>query len=82
MHQPQGESGCGYEIDIERIDRSSEMVDWIFQLNGKGWASTKDVADLIAALEDIFHPQANLCSGGGDNRIENPTAFLRQRIRG
>jgi hypothetical protein len=80
VYQPEGRSG-GYEVDIEQINSSAEMLDWIFQINNKGWASAKDIADLLEAFGDIFYPQANLCSGGVDSQIENPTAFLRQRVQ-
>jgi hypothetical protein len=74
-----------YEIDIERIRRSSGMLDWIFQINGKSWANARVTKDLVNAFDDVFHPQANLCSGacggGTSNKIiENPTAFLKHRI--
>lgn len=71
----------GYEIDIETINSSAEMLDWIFQIHRKVWATPQVMADLVQALKDIFDPQANLCSFGIDERIENPKEFLRQRIR-
>src|SRR5437763_13666286 len=58
-----------YEVDLEDITSSAAMLDWIFQI--RRWATPQDIADLLAALHDIFHPQANLCSGGVDKRIEN-----------
>jgi hypothetical protein len=74
-----------YEVDVERIRCSSGMLDWIFQINGKSWADARVVKDLVNAFDDIFHPQANLCSGGcsggiGNMTIKNPTAFLKKRI--
>ncbi|MHB8501414.1 MAG: hypothetical protein ACYDHE_10785 [Candidatus Acidiferrales bacterium] len=69
-----------YEIDIERIHRSSKMLDWIFQVNGKTWATARVMKDLLNAFDSIFHPQRNLCSGGGDKIISNANAFIRRRI--
>ena len=77
--------GCsGYCIDLERMNTSAAVLDWIFQLHGKGWCSSEDIGDLIAALDDILSPQARLCSGAGGggrrhgSRI-NATAVLRAR---
>jgi hypothetical protein len=67
----------GYEIDLEDMSSSAEMLDWVFQVGR--WATPQEMADLVAAFNDIFDPQANLCSGGADCRV-NPTEFLRHRI--
>ena len=69
-----------YEIDLETIRDSAEMLDWIFQLEHKTWATERDLADLLSALDDIFNPQANLCSVGKSKTIE-PMKFLRKRIK-
>jgi hypothetical protein len=69
-----------YEIDIEEIRQSSGMLDWIFQVGGKTWATARVTKDLINAFDSIFHPQQNLCSGGDDKVIQNPKAFLKRRI--
>lgn len=68
-----------YEVDLERIHDSAEMLDWIFQVLNKPWAIEKDLADLLVALDDIFGPQNSLCSLGKSTSI-NPTEFLRGRI--
>ena len=73
-----------YEIDIERIPYSAAMLDWIYQVNKKVWASARTMKDLLNAFEDIFDPQANLCScslgGGSGKAIKDPRAFLKQRF--
>jgi hypothetical protein len=74
-----------YEIDIERISDSPAMLDWIYQFGGKIWAAGSGLKDLINAFDDVFDPQASLCSGacgngGGGKVIKNPGAFLRKRI--
>ena len=55
-----------YQVDLERIDSNSEMLDWIFQLNHKNLNiyGKNVVKDLIRALDDIFDPQNNCCSSG------------------
>jgi hypothetical protein len=69
-----------YEIDIERIQSSAGVLDWIFQINQKSWASDKDIADLVQAFDDIFDPQQYLCSFHSEKQIGNPTEFLKRRI--
>ena len=69
-----------YEVDLEKMTSSSKMLDWIFQVREKGWASPKDVGDFVQALDDLFRPQANLCSGGADKHLD-ATKFLRKHVR-
>ena len=69
-----------YEIDLQTIDDPAQMLDWIFQIETKIWATEKDRADLISAFEAIFDPQANLCSHGRSKTIV-PKKFLFERIR-
>ena len=74
-----------YEIDLERVRDSAAALDWIFQILGKNWATQRVMKDLLNAIDDIIHPQANLCSGacgsgGGGKVIKDPSAFLRGRI--
>lgn len=55
-----------YDVDLERCTDSEGMLDWIMQVNGKSWAEDDRsvVAGLVDALDDVLHPQANMCSGG------------------
>jgi hypothetical protein len=70
--------GC-YPVNLERVGGSSaRMLDWIMQVQGKMWATPECVAGLVAAFNDIFHPQATLCSGGGDHWVS--AKEVRQRI--
>lgn len=73
------ELGTGvYEIDLESIYESSQMLDWIFQVHNKAWSNNQIVGDLISAFEDIFDPQATLCSLGRGHRIGKN--FLVKRL--
>jgi hypothetical protein len=69
-----------YEINVERICQSSQVLDWICQIRGKRWATSIAMRDLIEAFDDIFALQANFCSFGSNKIIGNPTAFLKCRI--
>lgn len=59
-----------YEIDLESITCSSQMLDWIFQLKTKEWADENVMFDLLTAFNKIFWPQNSLCSFGSDKHIK------------
>ena len=69
-----------YEINLESMTSSAQMLDWIFQVNMKTWASRKDIGDFVQALDDLFMPQANLCSGGVDKSLD-ASKFLHKRFQ-
>jgi hypothetical protein len=69
----------GYEIDLESVNTSAQMLDWIFQVTAKTWHTDEDTAGLIAAFRDLFDPQANLCSCGMSYKI-NPKKLLDKKI--
>ena len=53
-----------YEIDLETCNSSAAILDWIFQLQQKTWMTAHDMRDLLTALQDILHPQANYVHSG------------------
>lgn len=55
-----------YEVDLETINSSSEMLDWIFQIRNKEWGTPQAVYDLLTAFEEILEPQSNYCSFGNN----------------
>jgi len=57
-----------YEVDLERINSTAEMLDWIFQVNCK-YCKEGHMEDLIDALHEIFNPQANCCSMGREKEF-------------
>jgi hypothetical protein len=70
-----------YRVDLERIDDSAQMLDWIFQLRMKGWSTNEIMGDLLTAFQDIFRPQSTLCGGGASHTIDAKD-FLQKKIRG
>jgi len=63
-----------YTIDLLMIHSSAELLDWIFQINQKTWATAIVMQDLLNAFDEIFDPQANLCPCGEDRRL--PKSYL------
>lgn len=47
----------GYEVDLEKMCRE-EMLDWIFQLSGKGHIAPRDLGFFVYACKDIFDRQS------------------------
>jgi hypothetical protein len=70
---------ASYEVDLEQITDSAQMLDWIFQLRTKPWVTNDTISDLVSAFQDLFSPQETIC-GGGVNQTINPTAWLRSVI--
>ena len=54
----------GYEIELERCRTSAEVLDWIFQIYLKSWATAKTIHDLLTHFQKHINPQATLCSYG------------------
>jgi hypothetical protein len=52
VHSGEGRS---YEVDLEAMNTTGQMLDWIFQVSGKSRATRQDVGELVQALDDIFH---------------------------
>lgn len=59
----------GYQIDLEEITTSAEMLDWIFQIWNKDWGKMA-MPQLLTAFDYLFDPQANLCSWGKGKKID------------
>jgi hypothetical protein len=66
-----------YELDLEWFTNPAKMLDMIFQVAGKIWATREVVGDLIAALDDVMYPQSTLCSGGVAKTL-NVAKFLKK----
>lgn len=65
-----------YEVDLEWCLDSAQVLDWICQIAHKDRADHVAITGLVNALDDVLHPQRNLCSGGEPGQIT--TAQLRE----
>lgn len=59
-----------YEVDLEGCVSAGEVLDWVAQVAGKGFASDRDLGQLVRALCDLLDPQAHLCPHGRPREIE------------
>jgi hypothetical protein len=69
-----------YEIDLADITDSAHMLDWIFQLRGKTWATNDIIGDLVSAFDDLLDPQGTIC-GEGRNKTINAREHIERLIR-
>lgn len=53
-----------YEIDLDEVTNSAELLDWLCQVQGKSWCTKKDLWTLFEAFDYLFKPQQNLCPFG------------------
>jgi hypothetical protein len=72
--------GRGYEIDLEQMTSSAEVLDWYHQIAVKEWVSNEDLGQLVRAIHELLSPQANLCGGGIDKKF-NATEYLDKTLR-
>lgn len=66
-----------YSIPLERCLGNAALLDWIIQLGLKGWLPDSDFRDLVRALDEIFCPQAGMCSFGHDLPAAPDRAWAR-----
>lgn len=53
-----------YWWPLDKCCDSPQVLDFLFQVNAKTWATVEIRAGLLNALDDVLDPQANLCSFG------------------
>ena len=70
-------TGAIYQISVDEITTSAEMLDWLFQVEEKTWATSADVGDLISAFVALLG--RSVASNGKDHPID-PKAILAKRF--
>jgi hypothetical protein len=71
-----------YEIDLEELRSSAQVLDVICQIAEKTWATSRIVGDLVRALNLLLEPQANLCSWGQSKKVADVGAVIRKVRQG
>ena len=67
-----------YDVELNECRNSAEVLDWILQVTHKTWMTPHGVRDFVKVINDILHPQGNICSGGVDTTI-NPRQVARSQ---
>jgi len=68
----------GYSIDLESCKNPAQVLDWIMQVRAKAWTDSRDVTELLDALDEILGVQANVCRNGRDAEID-PKTLINER---
>lgn len=58
-----------YWFSLGQMNNSAEVLDWIVHLHEEKWATPEDIGNLVAALDDIFDLQNNVCGCGIEHRF-------------
>jgi hypothetical protein len=58
-----------YWFSLAQMNNSAEVLDWIVHLHDEKWATPEDIGNLVAALDDIFDLQNNICGCGIEHRF-------------
>lgn len=70
----------GYEVDLERMQTSAQVLDWVMQVANKTWCSPECISKLLYLLRYFIDPQEVLCSWGiekGPVRLQENPSFIR-----
>src|SRR5271156_2576194 len=59
-----------YWFPLAQMNNAAEVLDWIMQLHEQSWAAPEDIGNLVAALDDIFDLQNNICGCGIEHRFD------------
>jgi hypothetical protein len=69
-----------YDVDLDRCDTGSKLLDWIYQVKDKSWISPDDISSLVYAVEDILGDVQGILCSGGINHQYNTSAYLSQIV--
>jgi len=73
-YEPEGKyENPVFWIDLEKLSSSATVLNHVFEVVNKKWANAEVLANLLWALEDIFNPQRNICTGGTDQTFNAET---------
>jgi hypothetical protein len=57
-----------YRIPLKDMRESSRVLDWLYQIEEKTWATDADLGNLVRAMVDLFG--RDFCGGGNDKPID------------
>jgi len=64
-----------YEVDLEQCGSSAAILDWIFQILHKCWATPDMMYELLQKLDHTLEPQRNFCSWGVEQKPDLDTVL-------
>lgn len=69
-----------YFVDLEQMTDSAKILDWIFQVRSKSWATSEVLTGFIDALQTLLHPQESFCSFGSNKIIKSVRDIIEFNI--
>jgi len=70
--------GIAYQIPLDDMTDPAKILDWIYQIEEKTWASTEVIGELVEALAYYFG--RSVCGGGMASSID-AKGIIQQRIK-
>lgn len=68
-----------YEIDVDRVDGSAGVLDWMAQIFGKTWCTPIIFIGLMEAFDYLFNDVQNTICGDGIDKNVNLGELLKKR---
>ena len=65
-----------YQIAVDEMKNSANILDWLFQVEEKTWASSEDLGNLVTAVSEILG--RGVAGGGVDNPIDPREALANK----
>lgn len=59
-----------YYVPLDRCRTCAELLDWIFQLHGKGWMTPAQMHAFLSLVRDAIDPQRHMCTFGIGRQID------------
>lgn len=60
--------GLVYQVRVDEMNTSAEILDWLFQLEEKSWVTSENLGDVVRAVADIIG--RGVAGGGRDNPVD------------
>jgi|SRR5690349_13015926 len=75
FYDEKGREVYGDGIDINDLNSTGEVLDWIFQIKTKGWCTAEMLDEFIDSIEEICqihfgnNAQGVFCPGGSSRKV-------------
>lgn len=66
-----------YQVPLETMTDSATILDWVFQVAEKTWATSADVGDFVRAIEHLF---GRGVAGFGKDSPFDPLPILARKL--
>lgn len=71
-------NGCIYEIPLDRMKTSAQVLDWVAQLSGKVWMTNEALGAFVREIDRVLYLQNNYCSWGRSRGVVDAVTLAKQ----